>query len=377
MTTRYVNYSDSNTVYPGTVMQFTNPHRNNIIERVVVLTDNKVMYLMLGNDTNHREVMALPDWLIVAQGCPITMNPIESSQVDSVIADAKKAIPYPSFEEQVEKGLIRKLYGQQLDSMPEYKIGTKLSWKIDENNRHVGVVTKDGLLVVLEMINGHKTPKVEGHKNGIAFYSNIREWFKSLPPGNDDTNLVAHYTPTHKEMLKSMPIVATSDIDIVSELLLRWRISTYGRINPSQIEMVANQENLLANAMREKEELDPTMPGYRILRTRKVNAIRKIRNGLSLLQHRLNLMKTLEQRNTKYACVFDSCKTNLYAKIDGQYRIITMDRPYIIAAGYANNEYYQPNRYGPTFASLGVEMKANGKPDLMVKWMRREVFLNE
>ena len=357
MTTMIVNnYNEF--VAPGTTMEFENPNRNNAVEKVIVLTDNKVMYTMLAGEP-HREIMALADWLIQAMGCSVK---ITNSQLPlgpppplmRVATDAGMDVPSQSSE-------------------PVYAVGTKFSWKHHANGeetRRTAVMTKNGVLQVYEMTNGVRlTTDVTRHgytfpQNATKMFDTLQQWKATLPGGS----IVVYPYTTAKDRLKAQPITATNDYELVQAIKQRWRVFSHGYVMGSLVEQMAQLEGAMDRVVRDRMALDRADPQYSLHRRRLTTHIRETRNKIARL-HATITQSTPEESNKRYPRICWLSGSTLFGNIGGNYVPVT--------CSLSGNTIMTASTYGPTLQSIGVQMNRFGKPDLMVRWRGKEVVLND
>jgi len=344
-------------VAPGTTMEFENPNRNNAVEKVIVLTDNKVMYTMLGGEP-HREIMALADWLIQAMGCSVKIT--NSSQVHP--------FPPPLLRVGTDGGMDPP--SQPLAPEPVYTVGTKFSYNIDDNNRRTAVMTKNGVLQVYEITNGVRFTK-DVTRHGFTFphtatkmFDTLQQWKASLPGGG-----IITITPykTVKDSKKAQPITATNDYELIQAINQRWRVCSYGYVVPSLVEQMAHLEFVMDRHLCNRAILTRADPQYSLQRRRFTTYIRETRNKIARL-HATITQSTVEESNKRYPRIQWLSGSTLFGNVGGSYVPIICDR---------SGNIMTASTYGPTLQSIGVQMNSFGKPDLMVRWRGKEVILND
>lgn len=342
-------------VAPGTMMEFENPNRNNAVEKVIVLTDNKVMYTMLAGEP-HREIMALPDWLIQAMGCPVKMS--SSSQ------QLPLGPPPPLMRVATDAGMDA--------PEPVYTVGTKFSWKDCQNGdetRRTAVMTKNGVLQVFEMTDSVRLT-TDVTRNGYTFpqtatkmFDTLQQWKASLPGGT----ITVYPYMTAKDRRKAQPITATNDYDLIQEIKSRWHVCSFGVVMISLVERMTELEGAMDFCVRNRETLDRADPNYSSIRRRLTTSIRQRRKEITRLHESISI-STPEESNKRYPSIRWLSGSTLFGNIDGTYVPITCDRAGSILTS---------TTYGPTLASIGVKMNRFGKPDLMVRWRGKNVILND
>jgi len=346
-------------VAPGTTMEFENPNRNNAVEKVIVLTDNKVMYTMLGGEP-HREIMALADWLIQAMGCAVKMS--NSSQ------QLPLGPPPPLLRVATDAGM--DLETQPIAPEPVYTVGTKFSYKIDDDNRRTAVMTKNGVLQVFQLTNGVSlTNDVTRHgftfpRPSTKMFDTLQQWKASLPGGGIIT--ITPYTSV-KDSKKAQPITATNDYELIQAINQRWRVCNYGYVMPSLVEQMAHLEQFMDRDLCNRATLTRDDPQYSLKRRRFTTYIRQTRNKIARIHNTIS-NSTPEESNKRYPRIQWLSGSTLFGNIRGSYIPIICDR---------SGNIMTPSTYGPTLQSIGVQMNSFGKPDFMVRWRGKEVILND
>ena len=257
------------------------------------------------------------------------------------------------------------------EPMPVYVTGTKLIWKHNDDVC-VAVVTKKDILQVYDRYNTNYQTVDMGQMFASRIvsmskvsYTSVQAWRESLP---EYGVITASYTPSIRDYNKSKPIIATTDYGILKEIEANWKVMSYGMIRDSPEECLSALYTVIHANLRTMDALVPG-PNYNVLRRNIIALIRNNSKRYDIMMHRMRDM-TYDERNKKPTALFNFHKTYVMAQINGVYTRITTE--YHVTR---NNYIITKDAYGTTFADLGVEIKENGKPDLVVTWRGKTVVL--
>jgi hypothetical protein len=175
-----------------------------------------------------------------------------------------------------------------------------------------------------------------------------------------------------KDSKKAQPITATNDYELIQAINQRWRVCSYGYVMPSLVEQMAHLEVAMDRDLCHRATLTRDDPQYSLKRRRFTTYIRQTRNKIARL-HATITQSTAEEGNKRYPRIQWLSGSTLFGNIGGNYVPIICDP--IICDRSGN--IMTASTYGPTLASIGVQMNSFGKPDLMVRWRGKEVILND
>jgi hypothetical protein len=320
------------------------------LEQVVVLSDGRVATkLFAGKPVERRDILALSDWLILAEGKNIT-----------VVLPLNKAValpPSPSIEPVV------------------YPVGTMLRWMKDDKNKRSALVMKDFVLQVKEVNAGNITMNNYTMVQRSSF-KDFAEWKASLPEGGDITaSAAAAWAPTIEEKAKA-PIVATTDAGYIAELSKRYlvRSELYEQSSINQ-----RIENARKSLKREIERFAGNTGVDNSNISNMVSCSNYINYYAKWLQRQLFEArdKTPEEMSRVSFSFVNHYKQKLFAYKGGlKYEISTTKTGNLALAPSAEGTRYRsPALLAENFAGLGIEMKADGKPRLEVSYYRRRIEL--
>lgn len=338
------------TIEPGTILELQSD--GTAQERVTVLTEGKVMYTLL-NGKAHREMMLLKDWLILAGSQRVILSPNAPLAPVAPVADYPPYIPTAA----------DLLEPAPVVQNPSYGLKTKLSWKIDENNKITAIVIDKGILQVREIRNGQEVYEPDTYyRLAKKMFPDYASWVASLPPGGTITAYENSAPPPTYKLLKAMPFPVGNDYTIVEELSKRWHVNSYVLETLSPLEFLENYVNHRANLLAERNALQ-NLPENSELRQSLNTQIYYNNTKIRAHESYLQIMKS-EQRCTRPLNVFIRQGPKLQLAIDGRYHDV-------IPITYLT-EFYCAGKRATTFEQLGAEME-NGRPKLRVIWQGRPV----
>jgi len=331
------------------------------LEQVIVLSDGRVATkLFAGKSVVQRDILNLSDWLMLAEGQNITvMLPLNKSSTPALpasptpeLAVAPVATPTPTV----------------------YPVGTMLHWIKDDQNKRVALVMKDGVLQVKEVITGQIT-MYQGTCVKRAFFKSFTAWKASLPDGgNISTATSKPWAPTIEEKAKS-PITATTDAGYIAELITRYlvRSKLYEQSSINQT-IVRARKSLKEEVERFARNLNDDTRQYHNM-TNYDNHINFYTNWLK--RHLLEAHGKTSDELGEVTYTFDNrYKQKLFAYKGGlKYEICSKANMIALAPSAEGSRYHGKALIGESFADLGIEMKADGKPRLEVSYYRRRIEL--
>jgi hypothetical protein len=292
-----------------------------------------------------------------------------------------------------------------------YPTGTKLTWVLPEedgsvepsfaSNSRTAIVLKDGILQVREVINGVtvKTPHPIYSDSYMMtarkFFSSLADWQQQLPAGGTvistargDCNVLS----IKRKASKVQSYKATSDADYIREIQKTYSI--YSKIEYGKTSAQLFSENI--GNIRGQMELLNTM-------TSKVNTLRLDKDALLVSEEMMkidaaarklrrasrkanSIMRTISSDTSKANTVpqwfVNNYKQRLMAFVKGIEIELCCNRESGIMGlsgdpshGAPYGHYFGYSKTGTTFAELGLDMKADGKPRLKVCYRRESIEL--
>jgi len=321
------------------------------LEQVLVLSDGRVATkLFAGKPVTQRDILNLSDWLMLADGQEVTvLLPLNKDSMATLP-------PSPVLEPTV------------------YPVGTMLRWIKDDQNKRIALVLKDSVLQVKEVIAGSMTMNNYTIVKRASF-KDFAEWKASLPEGGAITaEATKPWAPTIEEKAKA-PIVATTDAGYISELTKRYLV----RSNLCRQSSI--NEGMERSRKYMKEEIE------RFARDTSVenNNIGSILSRAETIVHYAKWLnrqvigatgKTADEMGEVTYAFLNRYRQKLFAYKGGlKYEICSKANIIALAPSTEGTRYRGKALIGETFADLGIEMKANGKPRLEVSYHRRRIEL--
>ena len=337
------------------------------LEQVIVLSDNKVATkTFAGKPVTRRDIMLLEDWKIMIGSQKIQTDYLPLALTSAMAVPV--AVPMAAVEE-------------------TYPVGTKLSWTCPEGavgryfpNSRTAIVLKDGILQVKEQINGVTTiTKCENGYTPVAqkFFSSLADWKATLPAGGSITSKAGEdYSVPNIKRKAALPITNTSsDIDYIKLLKHRFQVRSE----------IVKGESLANRLARELANIRNMMADIGLMASSTVN-IKHVVEALARLCHKLNRSairaRTIrgliedhpENANTTPFHFNNEYRQRLVAFVGGTEVEITSaySGGLLGLNGNASQKSTCGNYVlghpttGQTFADLGIDMKADGKPRLKV-----------
>lgn len=220
----------SSTYVPASKLSYNNGN-----ERATVLNDGKVMVLMVkGQDW--REIMSLADWIILADGQPITWsNPPFSSPSPSSPTPSSPPAPAPSAPSPAASSPYL---------TENWPTGTVFKWKaLQGDHSRVAVRTKTGVLQVKSVCSG----LIDRTK---TLYPTCMDWTNQLPHGG----VLETVKPDHRtsiQRLASIPFPEDmTDPQKLGEILQRFKIRAVVKKTESLDDIIARQKELYKHLSR-------------------------------------------------------------------------------------------------------------------------------
>lgn len=375
----------SQTYTPGTILSVG---FGPTLEQVVVLSDNKVATkTYAGQPVAHRDIMSLEDWRTLArstgQEIQIDYLPLVSSATPTVATSVTVAAAPPQAQPQPQP---------QPEPEKVYPVGTMLRWKKDPENRRCAIILKDGILQVKEVIMGRFTFDALGRCKQM-FFSSLADWKSTLPA--DGTLTASEVTedqtiPSIKRKA-AQPVTASTDADYIKVLQERFRVCSRLEKGMSLTQRLVQQ----VAKIREEMTLVDSLTSPLVLAT--TRAPRDISEALE----RANFAaKRLRRASTKVIGIqrtisWEPCKAHvvpqwfangykqrLVAFVKGkEIEICSNPKDGILglsgdpSLGAPYGHFYGSPKTGKTFAELGIDLKADGKPRLKMYYRNESIEL--
>jgi hypothetical protein len=328
------------------------------LEQVLVLSDGRVATkLFAGKPVTQRDILNLSDWLMLGEGQNVIVTPpLNKSSTPALPASPA---PEPAVAEVATV----------------YPAGTMLRWIKDDQNKRVAIVMKDSVLQVKETVAGQITLNEGRCQVKRTFFKSVADWKASLPEGGTISIATAKpWAPTIEEKAKT-PIVATTDADYIAELTRRYLVRS-GLHQQNSI-----KENIERARSSLKRELD-RFAGNVSVEDNNINTIfcyaQNVAHYAKWLQGQLLTArgKTADELGEVSYYFNNHYKQKLFAYKGGlKYEICSKANMIALAPSAEGSRYRGKALVGESFADLGIEMKANGKPRLEVSYYRRRIEL--
>jgi hypothetical protein len=210
-----------------------------------------------------------------------------------------------------------------------------------------------------------------------TYFKDFAEWKASLPEGGSISAepMRQSGTPTIQEKAQA-PIVATTEAAYIAELSNRYLVRCQLSQLPSINENIEYPRRILKSEIQQLA-LDMRVDNKNIDRV--INSIRTIEHHAKWLKRQISDAqgKTPEELNATRFRFTNYYKQKLFAYKGGlKYEICTNKNGIIGLAPSAEGTRYRENAVtGRSFAELGIEMKADGRPRLEVSYYRKRIEL--
>lgn len=357
------------------------------LEQVIVLNGDKVATkTFAGKPVERRDIMSMADWLIVIGDQKI--------QIDYLPLPVSPAEPQAEAEPQAQAPV-------QPQPKKVYPIGTKLSWKPTGEtdrwgspNSRTAIVLKDGVLQVKEVINHVTTMNKPGATySGCArkFFSSLADWEAQLPAGGSITasEVTEDFSVPSIQRKAKAPVKATTDVDYMNELRKRFSVHAYLDEGFTPTQSLASEVNIMRANMDVINDLTTPL-SLSTTRAPQDIAIALVKAYFasqrlcraSKRATRIQGSICFEPSKALVAPIYfrNDYKQRLVAFAGGQEIEITSNSKMGLI-GLAGNpdkacfgKWFSP-KVGKTFAELGIDMKADGKPRLKVYYRRESIEL--
>ena len=347
------------------------------LEQVVVLSDNRVATkLYAGKPVEKREIMSLADWQTIAGSSGLSIT------IDYIPVSAAVAVPEPVAAPEPES----------------YPIGTKLSWKPNSDtdrwyhpNSRTAIVLKDGILQVKECIDGVPTMDQTGARGGRVarkFFSSLADWKATLPADGAMTASVVteDFSLPSIQRKAAKPVVAESDIDYIAEIQKRYSVHAILQEDLSllekydrSIEHMSNMAETFNSVMRSGSirsantiEACSTMHRLASLGKRmayQASRAAAIQNAVRCSPEKANVKRMIFTNDYRQRIVAFAGGREVEIASSKELGLVGVawDREKDIISKWANATT------GKSFADLGIDLKADGKPRLKVYYHKKTI----
>lgn len=329
------------------------------LEQVIVLSDGRVATkLFAGKPVTQRDILNLSDWLMLAEGQEVTtLFPLNKGSI--------AALPASPVQEPALA---------MVTPPTVYPVGTMLRWIKDDENKRVALVMKDSVLQVKETIAGKNTLH-EGVCVKRTFFKDFASWKASLPEGGAITAEGAKpWAPSIEEKAKA-PMKATTEAGYIAELTSRYlvrsdlneRASPASRLEQSRKGLISELERMPKIISSDNSNLG-----------RIAGCAKYISYSADWMTRQINDIKNMTPAEASAVTYYftNYYKQKLFAYKNGlKYEICAKGDLLALAPSAEGSKYRGNALTGKSFAELGIEMKADGKPRLEVSYYRRRIEL--
>jgi hypothetical protein len=362
----------SQTFAPGTILSVGG---GPTLEQVIVMTDGKVATkTFAGKPVERRDIMSMADWrlLIGDQRIQFDYLPI-SSGAEPVAAPAPAPESYP--------------------------VGTKLNWTHNGDasrwynpNSRTAIVLKDGILQVKETIHGvptmTQTPGADYQRVARKFFSSLADWKMTLPADGTITVTVAtdDFSLPSIQRKAVKPIVAETDVGYIAELQERYTVLakleegfTPLEQRSNSIERMGYTSDCINDLMRSRAvtNMDSASCGdaYDTMGSLARLGKRLARQACKMQAIQLAIRNSPEKANVKPITFTNNYRQRIVAFVGGrEVEIASCKKLGLLGVAWdreqdAIGKWFKPTT-GKTFAELGIDCKADGKPLLKVYYRK-------
>jgi len=393
------------------------------LEQVVVLSDGKVATkTYAGKPVTRRDIMSLADWKILVGSFTEDYIPVprpantyaapESGR--GYLADLQASAAAGSSSACLELNALLATPAATSAATPAatsaatpapepevHPIGTFLRWKHPDGadqwyapNSRTAIVIKNGILQVKEVINGTptmtETPGTQRSAVAKKFFSSFAEWKASLPEGGAITTKAGedYSTPSIKRKATN-PVEAADDISYIKEIQKRY--SVHARLT-QDLSLVEQRDNMISTVSSMVGDVSQRLASPALKSPRQANSrdissalediqdmcksIRRYTVYLSVLQNSINFKP--DEAHLGRFHFKNEYKQRLVAFMGGKEVDICSSMGFIGLAWDKTyncaNKWARPT-LAKTFAELGLDMKADGKPMLKVYYRKDSIEL--
>jgi hypothetical protein len=345
--------------------------------------------------------MSLADWQIIAAsvGYRIVTDFIPVSVATPETAPVSVATPETA---PVSVATPEPVAAPVATPEPEsYPIGTKLSWKPNSDtdrwyhpNSRTAIVLKDGILQVKECIDGVPTMDQTGPRGGRVarkFFSSLADWKATLPADGAITASVVteDFSLPSIQRKAAKPVAAESDIDYIAELQKRYSVHAklYEDFTPLE-----KQDRCIEHMTNMAERISSHLGSSSIRSIRSASTVEvcgSMHNLASLgkrLAHQANMVVAIqhamvrspEKANVKPMIFTNDYRQRIVGFVGGREVEIASSKELGLVGVAWDRERDLIGKWvnattAKTFAQLGIDLKADGKPLLKVYYRRSTI----
>jgi hypothetical protein len=283
----------------------------------------------------------------------------------------------------------------QAEPEKTYPVGTKLSWKHPEGadrwytpNSRTAIVLKDGILQVKEVINGvpvmASRPPPHDYYQVCArkFFSSLADWKAQLPAGGSITVAEAteDFSVPSINRKAQAPVKATTDYDYMKELQKRFSVHAFIEEGQTPAQRLAEE---VRNTRHQTTIVDSFTSPMVMATTRAPREIAEALEKADIAARRLRrsikraiaIQGSICAEPSKALTVptwfVNNYKQRLVAFVnEKEIEICFNPKDGLLALrgdpalGTPYGHFYGTPKTGRTFAELGIDLKADGKPRL-------------
>jgi len=397
---------------PGTILSVG---FGETLEQVTMLTGDKVATKTFGGKpVSRRDIMNLDDWKILVSGQEIVTDYLPMPRPAETFAAPESGRGYlADLQASAESGsssAIRELSAATAAPKVEpvsYPVGTKLTWVLPEDdgsvnphwacNSRTAIVLKDGILQVREVINGVPVTAPQGEYGFTSvvkkFFSSLADWQQQLPAGGTVISTAGEDTSVPVIKRKASKVQAYkpgSDADYIREIQNRFKV--YSKIEEGKTLAQRFSENIgtiktqmeLLHRMTSKVNLLAVDKDCQLIGEEMFNidaAARKLRYASKRAG---SIMRNVSTDTSKAHMVpkwfVNNYQQRVMAFVKGIEIELCCNRESGImglsgdpSLGAPYGHYFGYAKTGTSFAELGLDMKADGKPRLKVYYRRESM----
>lgn len=372
------------------------------LEQVIMLSDNKVATKTFGGKpVDRRDIMSMTDWLLVIGDQKVQTDYLPLSSGASSAVPSASAPILPTVAEAT-------LLPQEPEVKPEpevtYPVGTKLSWKHAEgadewysSNSRTAIVLKDGILQVREVVNSVTvtTTRPGAYYATCAqkFFSSLADWKQQLPAGGSITvtEVTGDMSVPSINRKAQAPIKAASDVDYIKELQQRFSVHSKLEKGLTPAQRLAEQVSNIRHFMTQVDSLTSPLVLATTRAPREIAeafekadfAARRLRRAIKRASGIQQMICTDPSKALVVPIWFaNHYKQRLVAFVKGkEIEICCAPQDGILglngdpSLGTPYGHFHGFPKTGKTFAELGIDLKADGKPRLKAYYRRESIEL--
>jgi len=313
------------------------------------------------------------------------------------VISLEEALAMTTVPERVYGPLPEPLVQPVAQPLPEtYPVGTKLTWALPNSdgrpndrwsqNRCVAIILKNGVIQVKEVKDGMvvMTERPRDHYRRCAqkFFSSLADWKQQLPAGGSITvtEVTEDFSIPSIQRKAKAPVKATDDMGYMKEL--QHRFSVHARLDEGKTPR-ARLVGYVSNMREDMTLFNNLTSPLALATTRAPREIAEALNKAEIIARRIRRSSIWAASIQKDICA-DPCnaltvpvwfinkyRQALVAFINGkEIQICSNPKDGLIALkgdpalGTPYGHFYGTPKTGKTFAELGIDLKADGKPRL-------------